>query len=88
MAINDILKLILMISLLKKLENRYLKFTLKNGEVINITNQEEYDNLVNRISKENNLNSDATTILTSGNFGTLQIHPELSKFNKISYYNS
>ena len=66
----------------------WAKFTLKNGEVINITNQEEYDNLVNRINKENNQNFDATTILTSGAFGVLQIHPELSKFNKISYYNS
>ena len=61
----------------------WAKFTFNNGEVVNITNQEEYDNLVNRISKENNLNSDATTILTSGNFGTLQIQPELSKFKKI-----
>ena len=66
----------------------WAKFTLKNGEVVNITNQEEYDNLVNRINKETKQNIDATTIFTSGIFGTLQIHPELSKFNKISYYNS
>lgn len=80
-----------------KLENRWIdnagdiiwaKYKTKGGEIYNITDQQEYDNLVKYLKEKYKTNFDDHTLLTYDDFGTLTIHPELSKYNKLAYFNS
>lgn len=81
----------------QNLENRWIdkagdiiwaKYREKDGTVHNLTNQEELNNLINILRTKYKTNFDTSTILTYDGFGSLELHPELRKYNKIAYFNS